>query len=269
MPYGFTNPKDLVRWNPEDSQKARECRWMLDRQYKEFEKKSDARKEAKWWYEKLYECLPTPELNEFDKKIKKLSILFDLSRFENVLRGARQDMVQKILALEYNKLKMLKKAQEASLNVDNYTTMSTFEQNNIKMLTRIYPKGSQQWQEQRDNKVNGYYPNMNVLLKLPPIEILDFAGFRLIKYDKLHGYFSAIISYPKDQKKPVEIIYDENPLVVESKSESLFDKLIDEHLQKNANPYGDKTFNEVDISNIQQAMNVGKSNDNPLDKDIF
>jgi hypothetical protein len=268
MAYGFMNKKDLPQWNEEDTLRAKNCKWMMDRQWKNCpDSFIDRIKECKWWYKKLMEELPSPERYELKKRLNNVSMFFNFTLFERKLQSARYDMVMKLLAYDAQKAKMIDDYQQQSK--EPFRIPSIMEDYRTKQLTQVYPKGSPADIKQREEKVIGYVPIKEVLLKIPPMEIIEYCDFKLIKYDKWHGYYAIILV---DNKKNIKVFYDENAQKVELQAEMEFDELIDKYLNapENQNGYGNKSYNSVDISNIKQTIGYDNTTNNPLNSpEIF
>jgi hypothetical protein len=268
--YGFTNKKDLTKWNDEDMQKAKACKWMIDRDWKNYPDSIwETFKECRWWYQQLMECLPSPERYTLKERLKNKSMFFEFDIFVRQLQIARYDMVMKLRAYEYQKAEMISKSSQPILNTSNqFGNTSISEDYRIKQLTQMYPKDTPADIKQREEKVKGYVPIKEILLKIPPMEIFEYCGFKLIKYDIWHGYYAIMLI---DNNKQIKIFYDENAKKIELQAETEFEKITEEYLktQENKNGYGNKTYSNVDISNIKQAMGYDEPN-NPLNsKEIF
>lgn len=273
---GFTNKKDLPKWDEEDTKKAKSCMWMMNQKYKNYPDSVISRyKECMWWNTKLHECLPSPELYDYCLDINSVSIVFKFNIFESKVKHARYMMVMKLQALEFNKAEMIRdyatKQQTISSNINKVDTLEEYRN---KQLAQTYPMGTPNDKKQKEEKVIGYVPTREILKQIPPMEVIDYCGFRLIKYDRWHGFYAIMLVSPDGDNKKIEIMYDENALKIELKAECKFDELIENYLQsqKEKNPYGNKVYNNVDISKINKAMGYdkNKSNNDPLNRsDIF
>lgn len=263
--YGFTDKENLTKWNAEDAQKAKNCEWMLREEFQPPEGSIKRYFYVTNWHKRLCESLPTPEVNELYKQLDKFSIFGNLSRFEKCVRFARYDMVQKILAYQYQKQSMFREyAKKPTLDLESKE--STMERYRIEKLTTVFPYGSACWEMRKSQNVQGYIPTYDILMKFQPIEVIEYAGHKLIKYDKFYNYFAAIIVYPKEWNMESQVIFNENPNVVELKSDNLFEVSIDKYLKQKSNPYGDKSYEQIDISNVTNMMN---GTNDPLNNDIF
>ena len=263
---GFLDKKDLKKWKGKDLIKAKNCRWMIDRQVKSYPHSFIKQfKECLWWNRKLLECLPSQERYDYIKSIKKISIILQPKLFENNVRLARYSMVMALIAHDYQKSVMLEETRKRkeeelakhnlSVNPQN-SNLSITEEFRIQQLSQMYPEGSPNDIKQREEKVIGYIPIKEVLDRIPPMEIIEYCGFKLIKYDQWHGYYAIVLV---NNLNEYTIFYDENAYNVETLAEQEFDKAINNYLNKQNNAYGNKSYEEVDISNVTENM----SHDNP------
>ena len=269
MGFGIVDKNDLAKWEDEDLVKAKGCTWMIDRPWKNYPDSFFKQvRECMWWYNKLCQNLPSRELYDMKQSIKRLSMFFNFKIFESKIRFARYDIVQKLLAHEYQKRKMIEEAAKRREHISKYG--STVDEYRFINLIAQYPEGSVLQEKQIHEKVTGYIPNQDVLTKIPPMEIIEYCGFRLIKYDMWHGYYAAILCYPKGNgSRKTEVFYDENSIKLEAEAENKFNEEIDKHINLKVNPYGDKSFTDIDISNVKNSMGYSNSS-SPLDNgDIF
>jgi hypothetical protein len=268
MAYGFMKKEDLPQWNEEDMQRAKNCRWMMDREWKKCpDSFIDRIKECNWWYKKLMECLPSSERYDLQQSLNKVSMFFNYAIFERKVQSARYDMVMKLLAYDVQKAKMIENYENQPKGT--FRIPSVMEDYRTTQLTQVYSKGSPADIKQREEKVIGYVPIKEILVKIPPMEIIEYCDFKLIKYDKWHGYYAIMLI---DNKKNIKVFYDENAQKVELQAEMEFDELIDKYLNapENQNGYGNKSYNSVDISNIKQTMGYDNKPSNPLNSpEIF
>jgi hypothetical protein len=268
MAFGFTNKKDLPKWDDEDMQKAKQCRWMIDREWKNYPDSIIKRfKECNWWYKKLMECLPSPERVDLQESIKNTSMFFEFQIFERKIQRMRYNMVMELLAYDTQKAIMIEQYEKQS--AQPLRVASVMEDYRTTQLAQQYPKGSPADIKQKEEKVIGYIPIKEILLKIPPMEVIEYCDFKLIKYDKWHGYFAVMLI---DNKKNIKVLYDENPQKLELQAEMEFDEMVEKYLNapQNQNAYGNKSFNSVDISNIKQTMGYDNTPSNPLNNtEIF
>lgn len=265
--------KNLAKWEGEDLQKAKECRWMIEKKYINHFNFFKSRKQALWWYIKFCKHLPIPELYQMKKDLNGYtSFIFDFDNFNHVMRTIRYEMVQKLLADAYEKDMVLEKAAEENNIIrprkQVEPRLSTIEEYRFKKLTEVFASDSEDYKKQKEEIIAGYKPTYNVLQTQPPIEVIEYCGFKMIKYDKFHGYYSIMIVYPDGK---YHITYDTTPNKMESALEAKFDELVNDYLNNNNNPYGNKKFeNKVDITNVKNAMGYNLQDNDPLnEKDIF
>lgn len=235
--YGFLNKKDLAKWNKEDMQKAKECIWLIDSKVECPKGKLSRIKYITDWHRKLCDCLPSPELNVLNEKLKKLSIFANIDRFESAVILARYDMVQKILAYQYQKVEMI---EQSAKNQDVEVRSTFMEEYNTANLTKPLPFGSTSWVERQNKHLAGYTPCYLRLKLLPPMEILEYVEHKLIKYDKYYGYFSAVIIFPDSWRREEKTIYGKDANEVELEAEKVFKESIVYYMKLNENPYGNR-----------------------------
>ncbi len=275
---GFINKRQLTRWNKEDLQRAKDCRWMIDREIKE--NKDNFIKtisEYLWWNKKLLVCLPSKEKYEYIRRINSISIIFQFSKFKAFVRRARYDIVMKLIAYDYQKEKMLEEKEpirplSINLNIienENKPTITLAEQIRLADLSMVYPSGSPADKKQKEEKINGYVPTFELLSLVPPIEVIEYCGIKLKKYDKLHGYFSIVLI--DNHCNTNRVLYSENANEIETLAEQEFETLVEEKIKSKENGYGNKSYEEVDISNITENMGYNSdSGSDVLNKtDIF
>lgn len=259
--YGWNNKKELTYWDTEDTRKLYKCLWIKDFRIQTFSDRQ-VRERTKYYddlFEALVQCLPKPELNDLIKKVSDTRNNKTRQRFEIIIRCSLMDMQQKLAAHEHHKIEILQPTSSLSQKE------MTFQQYRDMQHSIKYPNDSDE-QKQQEESI-GYVPSEFALENIPPIEILEHIGFKLTKYDKCDTYYIITIKFPSSLNKKLLILYDTNAQALEAKAESIFESEIDNYLKMNANPYGDKSFISVDISNIEQVMN--SNNTNPLDEDIF
>lgn len=264
MLVGMFDKKDLVKWDQEDTDKLYQCEWIKTFEFENIENNKQRRKYYNEIYKRLILCLPKPELAYMNKQLSSFSITMRRERFENIIRYIVSDMRRKLVAHEIQKSK-----QKEQIVAEKETSFQEYRANKLLYNNDIQSMMSNGENTFKNEVSPGYYPTTEILQKLPPIEIINYIGFKLTKYDKFCGYYAAILEYPQDDFKLPEIFYNTNPQIVESEAEYKFDEEINKYMQKKANPYGDKTYNTVDISNIEQVMDGGDDSINPLDEDIF
>lgn len=263
MLVGLLNKKDLVQWDQEDTDKLYKCEWIKSFEFETIENNRQRRKYYNAIYEKLILCLPKPELSYMNKQLSSFSIITKRKRFEKTIRYVVSDMRRKLIAHQIHKSK-----EKERVVVEKETSFQEYRAN--RLLYNNTVKSTIPTNDISNNTINsGYYPTTEILGKLPPIEIIEYVGFRLVKYDKFCGHYAAILHYPKETSKLSVIFYNTNPQIVESEAEYKFDEEVNKYIQSKSNPYGDKTYNTVDISNIEQVIGSGENAINPLDGDIF
>lgn len=271
---GWYSKKNLCKWNEEDTRNLYKCEWIKTFDIKQdFKNKRERKKYFDELYDRLIQTLPSEDLKELNKRVERYSRISRRDRFEKTIIYTITSMRSKLCAHDYQKQKSYENKPYADYESTKEVSFNEFRANLIMQETRknnLLNKNNSSENVQKEYTRPGYYPTMEILIKLPPIEIIDYVGFRLIKYDKFGGYYAIILRYPKDSYRNPEIMYNENAQVLESEAEYKFDQEVDKYLQSKANPYGDKTYNNVDISNIEQVMGGDNQNTvNPLDGDIF
>ncbi len=258
--YGWNNKKELTYWDTEDTRELYKCLWIKDFRLQSFTERQ--KKERVEYYDNLFEalvqCLPKPELKDLLDKISDVRNNKSRQRFEIIVRCSLMDMQQKLAAHAFHKTGILQPMSSPQKEM-------TFQQYRDLQHSIKYPNGSNEQKEQQES--TGYIPSIFALEDIPPIEILEHVGFKLTKYDKCDTYYIITIKFPSSLNKETLILHDTNPQALETRAESIFETEIDNYLKMNANPYGDKSFANVDISNIEQVMN--SNNNNPLEEDIF
>lgn len=274
---------DMPDYTGKELEKFNSCRWMIDKDYNTFNlSNSERRKLARWWYKQFYKHLPSDKLIRLSDMggLSFFSLLFNIDEIEQELKKIRFDIVNELLRMEYYKEKYLneqKEKESKSYYSQNANRLATLKEYRFHKLTERFERGTPEYEKQKNEKINGYYPTMEILRTQEPIEIIEYCGFTLTKYDKLHGYFSITIETPN---KEIILNYNENPNDLESNMENKFDTMIDDYLKEKQNPYGNKSFldnqnKDIDISNILNVMDCGddKNNisddDDPLNNDIF
>lgn len=244
--YGWSNEKKLVKWDPEEARELYKCLWIKGYKIKRFISK---KKEEEYYIELfklLLVTLPKSELEKLKSSVSGLNLKKDRKRFYTLIRNCIMHMNQKLSVHNSYKSTYLKN-QNITIPTQNDISFDEYRQN-------------------EKLKQNGYLP-YNVLSYYAPIEILEHAGFKLYKYDKIKNNYYIIIESPIDLNNEPIILYNEDPIKLENEGEQLFENKIDEYLKIKSNPYGDKSYVNVDISNIESIMT--SNDENPLESDIF
>lgn len=258
MLVGLSDKKYLTKWDQEDTDNLYKCEWIKTFTFEKIQNNRQRRKYYDDIYKKLLLCLPKPELAYMHKQLSTFSILTRRKRFENTIKYIVSDMRRKLFAHQYHKTQTVQNEYKKLIVKRDIS----FQEHRANTLCNNPVQSTQ-----NTNAV--YYPTTEILGKLPPIEIIEYAGFKLVKYDKFCGHYAAILYYPTETCKLPEIVYNTNAQIVESEVEYKFDEEVNKYIQSKANPYGDKTYNMVDISNIEQVIGGGEDAINPLDGDIF
>ena len=243
--YGWSDKKQLVSWNGNDANLLYKVKWLENYRIPDFNNKDD--KEAYYMnlFKELSRSLPQKELDIMLKALSKINIKKDKSRFHTILRCTIIDIQQKL------------------------SVHSSYKENLLNGID-INEKKEMTFKEYRESELkrNSGYLSYDVLKYVPPIEILEYIGFKLIKYDMLRNNYYIVLQYPDNLKNEPIVLHDKDAIALESKGENLFETEIDKYLKANKNPYGDKSFINVDISNIENIMN--SNGNDPLDiDDIF
>lgn len=247
--------RKLVQWDQEDTNNLYKCEWIRTFEFEDIENKWQRRKYYNSIYEKLIFSLPKPELEYMNKHLSTFSTIGKRKKFENTIKYIIYDMRRKLLAHEV----------ERENKLDNVTIKReiTFQEYRARKLLNDETNVNKQ------SSHKSYYPTTEILNKLPPMEIIEYVGFKVIKYDKFYDHYAAILHYPYDMYRMPIIMYNTNAQVLESEVDYKFDQEVNKYLQSKSNPYGDKTYNTVDVSNIEQVIGSGENAINPLDGDIF
>ena len=268
MTCGFMDAKELEKWTGKDLKQIRKCIWMKDEEVKTYSNIIQQYREYKWWHEKLLECLPSKERDKYLKSINRISLIFQMKFWGNAIRRARLCIVQSLLAHDYQKGLLLEEEVVKKIYIpdDSQPQLSreeiATEKYKLQELTQMYPEGSNLDKYQREQKIQGYVPTKQVLDKIPPMEVIEYCGYKLIKYDQWHGYYAIMLlgnSYGH------QIFYDEDAHNVEVLAEQEFDKLTTQFVENSNNSYGNKSYEEIDISNVTENM----SNDSSPEMDVL
>lgn len=243
--YGWTDKNQLVKWDSEDVDRLYKSLWLKDYIIPKFTNKEEEEQYYIKLAKALFATLPKRELNIFDDRLSKIDIVGNRSRFHTIIRCTVIDMQQKLNAHSYHKEQLLK---GVPIQPKKEITFNEFRK----------------MQQQKQSK----YLSYDYLKYFVPIEILEHVGFKLIKYDIIKGNYYITLQFPDELKKEPIVLYDTNPTTLESKGERLFETEIEEYLKSKSNPYGDKSFATVDISNIENVMNAGGEDPLATD-DIF
>lgn len=234
-------------YNTEDMRNLYKVEWVNNFQFRRFDNKM-TNERIEYYnsiFEKLMETLPTAKANNLLLMARKSNTR---ESFEYCIRSSVSDM-----QLSLSKMK--------NKNIPNFNKL-----NNKKCTFKSYKEKFDKIFS-RPTKTEAEMLTVEQMLDIAPIEIMEYAGFKLTKYDKQGSYFVAIIQYPKELCKRAKLIYNASASQLEMTAESEFNELIDNYVKQNSNPYGDKEGEDISIDNIEQVMN--SSNVNPLDEEIF
>lgn len=255
------NLNAISKWDDEDLEKLSKCLWMRNYKLEDITNEKERREYYFNLLRVMLDCLPKPELNLLKKKLNNKTLNNNPRLVEANVSFVLLDMKHKLRTNTIYKEKVTGDIPQEEVKE------IPFYQYRNKQLTTNYLPGTPEYIKQRETIIPGYEPNIDILKNTAPMEVLEYIGITLTKYDMLHGLYSALIEYPSEMNRKPDILFNADPSILEVSAEFMFEEAIEKFKEMKKNPYGSKSFTQIDISNVKEVMNA--DNENPLEMDIF
>lgn len=177
-------------------------------------------------------------------------------------------LIQSLLNINDNNIELIKPINKNDIN----KPIQKHE------LTTVYNFNSKEFKEQQNKIIKDFIPDVNFLLKVPPMQIVDYMNIQWYLYDKYYGYYIAYITINNvdDFTNPI-IIYSKNIKETYERAKIKFDELTNKQRQSNSllndfniNKVNHNNSNNKDMENLQKIKNnLGLNNNSISDDEDF